>query len=179
MAGFVTKTWTDRQSTYPSRRRLTATGTTDIYDVSREEGTVTQTGDAFSATNMNDLESRIEDFSAITPSSYSLYSNASGTQATITLSETATNFSYFEVYHRDDDWSFAMTKVYSPHDKRFCLNQIVQWESYIYWKSARVYVNGTSLTWDTNRYAISGTNSGSVETRNIIPIYILYVVGYK
>lgn len=53
------KTWADRQTEFPTRRLLTATSTTDVYDVSREEGTVVNEGDKFDADNMNDLEARI------------------------------------------------------------------------------------------------------------------------
>ena len=54
------KTWVDRSTEYPTRRKLTATGTTDVYDISREEGLVAAEGDAFNAAAMNDFENRIE-----------------------------------------------------------------------------------------------------------------------
>lgn len=59
---FVTKTWKDRLVEYAGRRKLknVATGEEILMDVSRSEGTVNQAGDAFSATNMNDLEQRIK-----------------------------------------------------------------------------------------------------------------------
>lgn len=60
MAGWVKKIWKDRKSEYPTRRKLTKTdGTNEIVTVSREEGQISQEGDAFSAANMNDLETRI------------------------------------------------------------------------------------------------------------------------
>ena len=60
---FVKKTWKNRISENPLRRTITnvTTGVSEIVDVTRYEGTVTQEGDAFSAANMNDLEQRIED----------------------------------------------------------------------------------------------------------------------
>lgn len=57
---YAKKVWKDRQTEYPTRRRLSPTGTEDVYDVSRDEGLVIEEGDAFSAANMNDLEGRIE-----------------------------------------------------------------------------------------------------------------------
>ena len=64
MATFDKKTWVDRQSTYPSRRKLThvsgTAGATEVVNVERAEGTVEVQGDAFNATNMNNLEDRIE-----------------------------------------------------------------------------------------------------------------------
>ena len=59
---FSAKTWVDRDSQYPTRRKIT--NVDDISDVKvvtveRDEGTVTTQGDAFDAANMNNLEGRI------------------------------------------------------------------------------------------------------------------------
>lgn len=60
MATFSKKTWKARVSQYPNRRTLTKTnGSTEVVTVERNEGTVSQQGDAFSANAMNDLEDRI------------------------------------------------------------------------------------------------------------------------
>ena len=57
---FVKKTWKNRQSEFPNRRTLTdASGSSQQYTVARDEGAITEEGDAFSAENMNDLEERI------------------------------------------------------------------------------------------------------------------------
>ena len=60
---FVPKEWKDRLVEFAGRRKLTnvSTGEETIVDVARNEGTVSQEGDAFSAANMNDLEQRIKD----------------------------------------------------------------------------------------------------------------------
>ena len=57
------KTWQDRISEYPTRRLLTdvSDSTSQTVTVSRAEGTISQEGDAFNATTMNDLEQRIAD----------------------------------------------------------------------------------------------------------------------
>lgn len=64
---FAKKTWKDRIAEFPTRRRLTKEdNTSELVTVAREEGTLSQEGDAFSAENMNDLESRIdEEFTAV------------------------------------------------------------------------------------------------------------------
>lgn len=58
---YVSKTWVDRVSEYPTRRILTDTTTleTQQVTVTRDEGTVTEVGDAWDSTNMNAMESRI------------------------------------------------------------------------------------------------------------------------
>lgn len=74
---FVKKTWKSRLSEFPNRRVLTDENNVQTrVIVSRDEGQVTQAGDAFSAANMNDLENRIE--SAINDDTYveaTLYAN--------------------------------------------------------------------------------------------------------
>lgn len=58
--GFQIVQWTDRQSQFPTRRKLTAvSGQTDVYDISREEGNVTAEGSVFNANAINGLERRI------------------------------------------------------------------------------------------------------------------------
>ena len=56
---FVQKTWKNRISQYPNRRTINDGNVTKVVTVGRDEGTITEAGDAFSAANMNDLESRI------------------------------------------------------------------------------------------------------------------------
>lgn len=57
---FVKKDWKDRIAEFINRRRLTyEDGRTELVEVARDEGTVSQEGDAFTAETMNDLEERI------------------------------------------------------------------------------------------------------------------------
>lgn len=59
---FDLKQWKNRISEYPNRRaltKITSDENIDIVDVTRSEGIISQDGDAFSAENMNDLETRI------------------------------------------------------------------------------------------------------------------------
>ena len=56
---FVTRTWKDRISEYPNRRTINDGTITKQVTVARDEGVITEAGDSFSATNMNDLEERI------------------------------------------------------------------------------------------------------------------------
>ena len=65
---FEKKTWVNRQSEHPARRRLTPTGNDNEYDVARAERVIMEDGDAFDAETMNDLEKRVaEGFSTLDP----------------------------------------------------------------------------------------------------------------
>lgn len=61
MSYYTSKNWKNRDVEFPGRRTLTdvLTSTSQTVDVTRSEGTVTEAGDAFDASTMNDLEGRI------------------------------------------------------------------------------------------------------------------------
>lgn len=59
MGLFSKKTWLPRIVPHPGRVRLLKVDN-DLYDMVRADGTPTQAGDAFSDTNMNGFESRVE-----------------------------------------------------------------------------------------------------------------------
>lgn len=67
---FSLKTWVNRISEYPNRRKLThEDGSTELVTVARAEGQISAEGNAFSAEEMNDLENRIKDgFEEVTQS---------------------------------------------------------------------------------------------------------------
>lgn len=82
--GFTKKTWKNRIAEYINRRKLTMEdGSTNLVTVARDEGTISQEGDAFNAANMNDLEDRIEaGFEEVSQSlTYKKIATLSGTTA--------------------------------------------------------------------------------------------------
>ena len=59
---FVKKTWKDRIVQYANRRLLTKSGgEVEQVTVTRDEGTISEAGDQFNASNMNNLEQRVKD----------------------------------------------------------------------------------------------------------------------
>ncbi len=58
---YTKKTWKDRQSEHPTRRKLVPAGAENTYDVERSEGLIIEEGDPFDQKSMNDLEQRIAD----------------------------------------------------------------------------------------------------------------------
>lgn len=57
---FEKKEWTDRESQFPSRRRITETEIDKVFEIERAEGEITEIGNAFDASNMNDFELRVD-----------------------------------------------------------------------------------------------------------------------
>lgn len=95
---FNMKTWVDRITEYPTRRRLRKEdGSDELVTVSREEGQVSEEGDAFSAENMNDLESRIDSaFKDVNNSLGSINSNLAQQKELLSCTDVRKmNFGYY------------------------------------------------------------------------------------
>lgn len=106
-----------------------------------------------------------------------LYNNASGTAGTVTLSDSAENYAYLEIFYRSSgDNACGSVKVFSPNGKLVHLGTIHYVADYDYAKFALVNVSGSMITFSQN-YQITLKNNGSVySTENAI--YITRVVGY-
>lgn len=105
---FVKKTWQGRISEYPNRRTITdENGVVKLVTVGRSEGTVSQEGDSFTASNMNDLEQRIYNAIQSGGGGGSSWTDVTGTltagETSITLSDASiTTDSTIEVFTDTD-----------------------------------------------------------------------------
>lgn len=109
----------------------------------------------------------------------SLYYNATGTTGSITLNETAANFSYIEIYYYKANCGYGSAKIYSPNGKdvNLMLNQLS--EKIIFQNlSKRIKISGTSITVDTNASGYGNVSASKVEVNTENNIHIFCVVGY-
>lgn len=113
-----------------------------------------------------------------------LYNNASGTNADITLSDSAANYEYIEIYFGKLDGTsggYAYTRVYNPDGKRAVLNQVNTPSGYLQMVASKVLVSGNRITWDTRGMTLTFSTSartwsyGGEENRQLI----YRVVGYR
>lgn len=82
ITNWVKKIWKNRTTEFPTRRTLMKEdGSSEIVTVTRNEGTVSEEGDAFDADTMNNLEERID-------AGFAEVNGNLGTQATMSLSGT-------------------------------------------------------------------------------------------
>lgn len=188
MSIFEKKSWTDRLTEYPKRRRLTEVeGQPNVFDVDREEGTISDEGTAFNSTNMNSLEDRIsEAFDSIETkintarAGVQLYSS-SGSNGTITLSDNVSNYDYLEIYYKEEQAeSFHCIKV-TPTFKPKWQAMDIRYSSgdgYMVFNVKKFTITGTTITQSDGKYA-NLKDGGVTNTRNELRIYILKVKGYK
>ena len=106
-----------------------------------------------------------------------LYNNDSGTAETVTLSDSAENYTYLEIFYRSSgNNACGSVKVFSPNNKLVHLGTIHYVADYDYAKFALVSISGTSITFSQN-YQITLKNNGSTYSSENA-IFITRVVGY-
>lgn len=108
-----------------------------------------------------------------------LYNNTTGSNSAITLSESSANFTYLEIFYRNNDNYYNSTKIYQPNGKIAYLDADYPYtsgESYSYAKKTSVQISGTSIT-PINYVELTIMPTGAnIQNKN--NIYITRVVGY-
>lgn len=106
-----------------------------------------------------------------------LYNSASGTAETVTLSDSAENYTYLEIFYRSSgDNACGSVKVFSPNGKLVHLGTIHYIADYDYAKFALVSVSGSMITFSQNYQIILKSNGSTYSAENAI--FITRVVGY-
>ena len=110
-----------------------------------------------------------------------LYSNSSGSTGTITLNETANNFSMIEIFYGKDSQGYDSTKIFLPNGKTASLTVTNMYSTTgIQTATKLVTISGTSVTPNTSRCGyvnLDGSSFSKTGAENTIKIR--YVVGYK
>lgn len=107
-----------------------------------------------------------------------LYSNASGSNGTVTLSETAASFTFLDIYYRNDDVRWDCLRVYSPNGKIVAFTSSGANADQLWVKTAARTISGKTISTVANTYMNGNAVWYSEYTKSNF-IYIGYVVGYK
>lgn len=106
-----------------------------------------------------------------------LYSSAGGTAGTVTLSDSAENYTYLEIFYRSSgDNACGSVKVFSPNGKLVHLGTIHYIADYDYAKFALVSVSGSTIKFSQNYQIVLKNNGSTYSAENAI--FITRVVGY-
>lgn len=106
-----------------------------------------------------------------------LYNSANGTAGTVTLSDSAENYTYLEIFYRSSgDNACGSVKVFSPNGKLVHLGTIHYIADYDYAKFALVKVSESMITFSQNYQIVLKNNGSEYSAENAI--YITRVVGY-
>lgn len=130
------------------------------------------------AVNDLNVKTKLSDFGTV------LYNdtNGTGTNGTVTLSQSAVNFDCIEIYYYGSSLH-SSTKIYQPNGKKACLMITAYYQQdssnlYQYFDTKVMNISGTSMTVDKNlemRFLNKTINNATQDNK----IYIYRVVGYK
>lgn len=108
-----------------------------------------------------------------------LYENASGSNSNITLSDSASNYEYIEIFFKNNDNAFSSVKVYQPNNKKVNLISHDNNARNTAWvKFTLVVISGNIIRFGNGvemKLAASSSITASSGSLN----YITRVVGYK
>lgn len=105
-----------------------------------------------------------------------LYSNASASRNTITLSDVASNYSFIEIFYKNVyDSYYSSVKVENPQGKSVCLQALRYAENVMIYSTVLASINNNTITFE--RSATYGSSYGSVTQDNYLGIYL--VIGYQ
>lgn len=115
-----------------------------------------------------------------------LYENATGTTGTVTLSETAANFTYLDIYYYTSHGSGSTPKrmshvrVYDPDGQKVALTNTVYWSNELLISQSQIDISGKSITRLSNEQAqFKLTTSAASRTATTTNLYIYRVEGFR
>ena len=109
-----------------------------------------------------------------------IYYNESGTYGTITLSQSANNYNWIEIYYF---WNSIFNSVVIIPDnigsRTINLSLIYNTNSYnqLLVRSTLIYLNGQTITWNRNKLTTINISGGNSVTNEYISIHSIY--GFK
>lgn len=108
-----------------------------------------------------------------------LYNNTSGTTGTVTLSQSAANFTRLRVFFTTANAGYGSTEIWSPNGKYFtCIGASAATSAIAQFEFCKCYINGTSITRTNGGYVnIDTSNHAGATMTN--QIKIVRVEGYK
>ena len=104
--------------------------------------------------------------SAFAPAPTVLYNNTSGSNSTITLSQSAANFTHMRIYYNSDNSLYQSVDVYNPSGKVVGLFMMEGDVNNMYYKFAHINISGTSITWDNSMHGFGWLGNGG--TNNVL-----------
>ena len=138
------------------------------------------------ASDMNEIKTVVNDnntafetlSTTLTP--IELYNNTSGATGSITLNDDVENYSYIEIFYRNNNSLYSSNKFYSPSGKQLTLSIMYPDSSsnQIWVQSTTKTITGKNMTNVSGRYAEAEVYSQAGFGRND-RIYIVRILGYK
>lgn len=107
-----------------------------------------------------------------------LYENETGEKGNITLNDSSSNYKYLEIYYKNDENEFDMTKVYSPNGRMISLKSLHYYDNVVYTFMKTMLINEKSIIKNAT-YSGGGYYGAAMGSTQSDSIYITKIIGYK
>lgn len=151
----------------------------EIYK--KENGKYQVAINGFVNTEINDVLQVYDDNGNLVTTPTTLFESATGTQSTITLSASNTNYKSIEIIFKNNDNSYQSTgRLYNANGHTIYLISIGVNSSGKSWlKATEVKLNANKITFSNNYSEITLSNGSSVSISHTNTNYITKVIGYN
>ena len=182
-AGFITKNVNDLTN-YTLSSSLSSVATSGSYVDLSNKPTIPVVDSSVSTSSTNAVENQAITTYVDNLKPVSLFTSSAGEDGEVTLSDSSANYTYLEIYYKQQDGTYSYTKVYDPNGKTVDLIVFhLTNNGYAIGISSRnVTISGNKITTQTNnRYLTINIVSNNTLSGggNNNKIYITKVVGYK
>ena len=107
-----------------------------------------------------------------------LYENNNGSNETITLNDSASNYKFIEIFYQSNDAACSSVKISNPNGKRVSLQAFWSVDNYCYGKIKQVLIDNNKINnLAFQQLVIPSGASPTISLSNYI--YITKVIGYK
>lgn len=107
-----------------------------------------------------------------------LYENYNGSNETITLNDSVSNYKFIEIFYKSNDSAYSSVRVDTPNGKRVSLQAFWSVDNYCYGKIKQVSIDNNKINnLSFQQLVIPSGASPTISLSNFI--YITKVIGYK
>lgn len=107
-----------------------------------------------------------------------LYENNNGSNETITLNDSASNYKFIEIFYKSNDNAYSSVRVDTPNGKRVSLLAFWSIDDWCYGKIKQISISDNKINnLAFQQVVIPNSASPTVSLSNYI--YITKVIGYK
>lgn len=170
-----------QNGTLVSKAKVTIDGTVYEVEPAEYEGTT-----PLNAENLNQIQTNAENaINGIDTNLRTLiqgtvlYENSEGTKENVTLNDSASDYSYIEIFYSIPDGMMKSVKVYNPNDKSVILDGVWFGDD-LYFYTKRIKIEDSMINKRTARtYRILNSTTWTPYGSDADNITIYKVVGYK
>lgn len=107
-----------------------------------------------------------------------LYENNNGSNETITLNDSVSNYKFIEIFYKSNDSAYSSVRVDTPNGKRVSLQAFWSIDDWCYGKIKQISISDNKINNLAAQQLVIGSGaSPTVSLSNYI--YITKVIGYK